>query len=357
MSETPGGPEYYTPPTEPAPTPPPPPSITDAAREWTLEQGQDAAPEPFSAPQQAYAPSSAQQPYPYQPPGPRPAQGLAITALVLGIVALVTGWIPGWGVLVGLAAIVFGIIALAKRQGKGMAIGGIVTGVLGLLSSVLIIVFIAIGWNATEDSYDDFGFGSPTGTTLGPEPVDGGLAVSEQAFGTASWDATVVWYVVILDNPSDAPYMSSEITVNALDASGQIIDSSWNYVTLPSGQTALGGSFYDLGSAGVASLEVVGPSTDSLSGEPAAGSLTSSPLTVTSDDWSTTVSGTVTSSFEDEAYGPTAVVVARDAGGAIIGSAQAWVDSLPAGSTQPFEAIFYEAMPDGATYEVFWTTY
>jgi hypothetical protein len=72
---------------------------------------------------------------------------MAITALVLGVLALLSSWTVVGGILLGLAAIIVGLIALTKiRQGradgKAMAIIGIITGALGL---VVAVGLIAIG--------------------------------------------------------------------------------------------------------------------------------------------------------------------------------------------------------------------
>jgi len=362
MSETPGSPEYYTPSSEPPPAPPPPPSISDAAQQWTLAQdGSAGDPQYGAAAPYAYAqPSAAQQPYGYAPPPPpRPApQGLAITSLVLGIIAFVTGWIPVWGILIGLVAILLGVIALAKRQTKGMAITGIITGALGAIASAFMLAFVIIGWDASDDYYqDDYGYGSGT-TTLSPESVNGGLAVQEQAFGPASWDEEMSWFVVILDNPSDHPYNSADITVNALDESGAVVDSAWTYLTLPAGQTAITGTFFELEGATVASLQVVGPGVDSLASEPASGVLTTSALTVTSDEWFTSVSGTVTSSFDADVLGASGVIVARDASGQIIAGTDAWLEgALGAGESAGFDSTFYDVLPPDAVFEAYWTSY
>lgn len=86
----------------------------------------------------------------YPPPGaPVPHQrggGMATAALVLGILALVTSITVIGGVLFGLLAIVFGIVAgrRAKRglaPGRGRAVAGIVLGLLGLIISVALIAF------------------------------------------------------------------------------------------------------------------------------------------------------------------------------------------------------------------------
>lgn len=70
--------------------------------------------------------------------------GIAVAALILGILALLTGWIYVGGLL-GIAAIVLGIISLKKPGGKGMGLAGIILGVLGLLGAILMVILTIIG--------------------------------------------------------------------------------------------------------------------------------------------------------------------------------------------------------------------
>jgi hypothetical protein len=73
-------------------------------------------------------------------PAPRPVggAGMATAALVLGILALITSFTVIGGVLLGLLAIIFGVIAMRRANrglaaGRGRAIAGIVLGVLGIV--------------------------------------------------------------------------------------------------------------------------------------------------------------------------------------------------------------------------------
>ena len=82
----------------------------------------------------------------YQQQQPTGGSGLAITALVLGIIGLLTCIFVIGGFLFGLPAIIVGAIASSKAKkgratGRGMAIGGIVLGVISLLISIAISVF------------------------------------------------------------------------------------------------------------------------------------------------------------------------------------------------------------------------
>ncbi len=68
--------------------------------------------------------------------------GLAITALVLGIVALMLSFIPILNILLCIAAITFGIIGLNSvkktgQEGRGMAIAGIVLGGVAIVISLI----------------------------------------------------------------------------------------------------------------------------------------------------------------------------------------------------------------------------
>lgn len=100
-------------------------------------------PEPSATP-----PTAFWQP-PAEPSKREPSKSLAITSLVLGIIAFVFGAVPFISfaiVVVGLLAVVFGIIALVRRAGgRGLAIGGIITGGLGLLAAIVVSILTVVG--------------------------------------------------------------------------------------------------------------------------------------------------------------------------------------------------------------------
>ncbi|HTR49609.1 MAG TPA: DUF4190 domain-containing protein [Kofleriaceae bacterium] len=81
-------------------------------------------------------------------PAPRQGNGLAVAGMVLGILAIVLFFLSLFDIVIALLAIIFSIIGLRKAGrvgvGKGMAIAGLVTGILGLILSVLLVVAIAI---------------------------------------------------------------------------------------------------------------------------------------------------------------------------------------------------------------------
>ena len=91
---------------------------------------------------------------PPPPAYPKPQQKtLAATSLILGIVSVTVGWCCYFGVLTGPVAIALGIYALSQIKkdpkqfgGKGMAIGGIVTGSLYFVFLALIILLYGLSF-------------------------------------------------------------------------------------------------------------------------------------------------------------------------------------------------------------------
>lgn len=79
---------------------------------------------------------------------PTKASGMAIAALVLGILAIPSAMILIGG-LFGLLAVILGAVAAGKAKrgqagGRGVAIGGILTGAVGLVIAVVIFVAVMV---------------------------------------------------------------------------------------------------------------------------------------------------------------------------------------------------------------------
>ncbi|MGW7056012.1 DUF4190 domain-containing protein [Streptomyces sp. NPDC054887] len=87
--------------------------------------------------------------------------GLAVAALALGIAALLLFWTVFGGLVLGLLAVVFGILGARKARGgrapRGkMSIIGAVLGALGLIASAVIIAIGASILNSDEfKNFDD----------------------------------------------------------------------------------------------------------------------------------------------------------------------------------------------------------
>lgn len=92
--------------------------------------------------------------YPETPPAVPAKKGLGITAMVLGIIAVVIAFIPVLGVggfILGLVAVVLGIVAVIKRKGRGQGIAGIITGVLSLIIAGIVTALTGLFVTAVDE--------------------------------------------------------------------------------------------------------------------------------------------------------------------------------------------------------------
>lgn len=127
-----------------------------------------AYPQTAAYPQAGYSQGAGYPPYQsygYPYPGmpgmqPQLPKGMAITGMVLGIVGLVLSFIVIGGVM-GIVGLIFSIIALraagrGQGGGRGMAIAGLVTSIVSILgSAVILTIFIAVGHSVDNcDSLD-----------------------------------------------------------------------------------------------------------------------------------------------------------------------------------------------------------
>jgi len=83
-------------------------------------------------------------PYPPGPPVVQKTNGKSIAALVLGILSIM---IPYVGIILGIMAIIFSSLSLKElkrryEQGKGLAIAGLVCGIIGTIIYGLLIILV-----------------------------------------------------------------------------------------------------------------------------------------------------------------------------------------------------------------------
>lgn len=83
-----------------------------------------------------------------RPYGPAPSSGLAITSMVLGIIGLVFVCVIYITIPCSVLAIIFGWIAISQSKtgragGKGMAIAGLVCGLVAMSVYLIIFLFVA----------------------------------------------------------------------------------------------------------------------------------------------------------------------------------------------------------------------
>ncbi len=92
-------------------------------------------------------------------------KGLAIAAMVLGIVALVLFCIWYISIPCAILSIIFGILSL-KSSKRGMAIAGISTGAVGVILTIILYVFIFVvvgvgtysGLKNLIEDYEDYNY-------------------------------------------------------------------------------------------------------------------------------------------------------------------------------------------------------
>lgn len=82
------------------------------------------------------------------------SNGLAVTALVLGIVSLACIY-P-----LGIVAVIVGFLALRKAKdlggaGRGQAIGGIVTGAIAFVVAIILLLVFVVFANEVDNNLDD----------------------------------------------------------------------------------------------------------------------------------------------------------------------------------------------------------
>lgn len=76
--------------------------------------------------------------------GQKPRTGMAIAALVLGIIGLLASpWPIGsyLAILLAALAVIFGVIAVRRQAGKGMAVAGLILGGIALVVSIVASIF------------------------------------------------------------------------------------------------------------------------------------------------------------------------------------------------------------------------
>lgn len=305
------------------------------------------------------------------PPSPKKTNVLALIAMIVAIVGFVFACIPG-ALIVGWIllpiAFVLSIVSLfLKGERKWMGIVGLVASVVGTI--VGFVVFFTVVATAFDQSFGDpetavtqpsaAAEAEPAAEAEESEPpteTRDELVLVESAFGKNGFGSDTWWYVAIFENPNENYiFASTGMTVEALGADGTILDSSSEYRTILSGRTAVTGTFFSVGDGQIATLEVRGPAATDATRSPAdeTGSFTIADVVPTTDSYSTSVHGKVTSAFGEDQELVQVVVVARDGAGKIIAAESGYIDRLPSGGTAQFEVTFFDPLPGGTKYEAY----
>ena len=86
---------------------------------------------------------------------------MAVAGLVLGIIALALCWVPFLNWILSLLGIIFGGLGIGKAgrvggRGKGMAIAGLICAILGVVVSILLILFFVSAAKQAEVHYQSY---------------------------------------------------------------------------------------------------------------------------------------------------------------------------------------------------------
>ena len=162
--------------------------------------------------------------------------GLAIAALVLGIVGVCLSFIPiinNLAFFLGILAIIFGIIPLVKKSGKGLAIAGLV---LGIAAIGITLAMQNAASKAIDEAFSDFdkANGEKTEDVLKDE-ID--VQLGELSINTDEWGLTESKMIVTVTNKTEEK-KSFEIHIEAVDSNGKRINDDYVYANnLGAGQT------------------------------------------------------------------------------------------------------------------------
>jgi hypothetical protein len=85
-------------------------------------------------------------------PAGKPSSAIAITALVVGGVAFLSGLAPVWGLIVGIVAVALGVLAIVRKQRTVFALTGLGLGAVAGLTSLITTVALVSGIGSVRES-------------------------------------------------------------------------------------------------------------------------------------------------------------------------------------------------------------
>jgi hypothetical protein len=203
-----------------------------------------------------YAPPTGTPPYAGgPPPRPRGGKGVAIAALVVGIVAVIGAVIPFLNYVAfvpAFAAIILGIVSLARRMdGKPLALTGLILGVVAFVLSIVLAIaytlaFVSAVSGAVESSDGSGVFPSAGPTSGGTDPYADGDATG--APGTSPEDPLPIGTTVTgegVDGPEwsvtlGQPIVDATAAVLAADPTNPEPAEGMQYAVVPVTVTYLG---------------------------------------------------------------------------------------------------------------------
>lgn len=303
-------------------------------------------------------------PYGYPPApmdAPRP-KGMAVTALVFAILGAMFGIVPFFaliGVPFALVAITVATVALAKRRaGRGMSVAALIVASLSLIWGVfMFIVTVLLGSMAGGVSLvDSISGNSYVETYANEDEVAAMLDDVELEDYVIAGSSSIPQYLVLVGNASAGTmYPGVTLTVNAVDADGDIIDTRTEFGDIYPGTSAFAGDF-------VVDSELIVDVTVDIDGlvmqkpveAPEGNPLVATDVEVGVENGQATATGTIENGSDELRNSPDVVVVERDADGRISSYGVTRAPSISAYSTAPFTVTFpsSDTTPTPLTYDV-----
>lgn len=162
--------------------------------------------------------------------------GLSTAGMVLGIVGIVLSFIPiinNIAFFLGILAVIFGIIGLVKKAGKGKAIAGLVLGLLAIVITLAMQSAVSDAIDETSKELDKITGNSTEEVLKNDANVTlGNLQITKGEYGLN--DTKMVVTVKNITNKK----MSYSFHIEAVDADGKRIDEDYVYANdLSAGQT------------------------------------------------------------------------------------------------------------------------
>ena len=207
---------------------------------------------------QGPAPTAEGQPPQASPPTTPPsstANVFAVIALALGIVAVLSAFVPFFGAIValpsGLAAVVLGLVGRSRARelgGGGLALTGVITGAVGILIALLWAVVAGLFFAGVESELGEVGdiidemapvdpgdvTGEAAAGTLWTEPLEGEfwfagmrMELNEAELATDDFGQTHLFVHGLVENLTDDTLQSFDVSSFWLDADGTQIEASW----------------------------------------------------------------------------------------------------------------------------------
>jgi len=176
----------------------------------------------------------------YQPSQRPHARGLAIAALVVGGAAFLTGLVPVLGLLLALAGVALGVLALVKKQQKTLAVIGLVLSSVALLTGIIATSVGLAGLGTSSTTAPVTEPAEATSEISAPaEPTEEALAPETPAPETAAPEPETSKEPTAsgsIENPALQPYVAKgflggekyRLTARIVDANANALVSEWN---------------------------------------------------------------------------------------------------------------------------------